>query len=160
QCGRRHRGGDPPRGRGWFGQAPSGEPDNYAQGRGAPTRRVRNTRAGRKATEETMISAALICDSAFWRLRAFNPGGVVDTVIGPKGIENEALAGKVRAVVSGQEELGISIVLCPPSDHFVAAGVSLGGLPRRDRHTALGYRFEEFVPLAAEEIDARFFESG
>lgn len=52
-----------------------------------------------------------------------------------------------------------TLVICPPPDHFVAAPLSEAGVPSRDRSTTLLYRFEEVLPLAAEDLVADFASS-
>lgn len=54
---------------------------------------------------------------------------------------------------------GQDIVLGLPSQWCYSASVSTDGLPRRDRRQALGYRLEEKLPVALEELTVDFVDT-
>ena len=73
-----------------------------------------------------------------------------------------SLAQQVAGLTKLLDELGVrsrTAVLALPSTWCTAAPLSTEGLLRRGRHAALLYRFEEQLPLDAEDVAADFVES-
>ncbi len=71
----------------------------------------------------------------------------------------QADAAELANTVRGKGYHKQPITLMIPSSWCLSAVVDKAGLSRRDRPNGLRYRFEEHVPLAAEELTTDFIES-
>ena len=69
-------------------------------------------------------------------------------------------AAAVRAAADGAGAECCSVVLALPATWCFAAAVTTDGVIRRNRHAALLFRLEEFLPLDAETLTADFVGSG
>lgn len=87
----------------------------------------------------------------------------IDSGAGPKSIKLEVakdaspaqIAATVSQSLKSASYRGQGVMLALPSSWCFAASISIGDLPRNDRKAML-YRFEEKLPLAAENVVADF----
>jgi hypothetical protein len=69
-------------------------------------------------------------------------------------------AAPVIEVLQATGYRGEGVMLAIPSRWCLCAPIGTSGLPAKNRRTALAYRFEEKLPLPAEEVVADYVEAG
>jgi hypothetical protein len=88
-----------------------------------------------------------------WRVGTVESGEAKLTTL---DISPESGVEAAVAAITGLLRGRVSAVMALASDACLAANVSLDGLPRKDRHDAMLYRLEEWLPLSAEDVVADF----
>ena len=88
----------------------------------------------------------LHADGDAWHLGSVGPAGLVMRVL---GTDPESLA----------DPRSPRVVLALSSEHWLCGTIATADLPRRGRREAMVYRFEEKLPVAAEDLAADFVES-
>jgi hypothetical protein len=108
-----------------------------------------------------MTGAALIANAERWHLAVWGPGGIrISAMESASNATAADIVLEIRSLLPQERKSAKPLLVAPPANWFVSAAIPTSDLPRRDRRSALLYRFEEFLPLAAEDIDADFVESG
>src|SRR4051812_19728408 len=91
-----------------------------------------------------------------WRVTA---PGAADDLRFDREAAPKSIAAAVAAKLRGRGYQGEGVLLALPSAWCLAAQVSLADLPRHDR-SAMAFRLEEKLPLAAENFTADFVTAG
>lgn len=102
----------------------------------------------------------LIADGP-WRLGALREGGVDLEDLPADGDPDAGTEPRVNAVCDRLDELGYNgqpVVLAVPSASCLCATIPTDDLESGNRRRALAYRFEEHLPLSAEDMVADYHE--
>ena len=104
---------------------------------------------------------AILIHPSGWSLGLANKDGV--SLLPIEAQVDSSMTDQVAAVRASAEQAGTrigNVVLALPSTWCYSASVATDGVARRNRHAALLYRLEEFLPLDAEALTADFVGSG
>jgi hypothetical protein len=98
-------------------------------------------------------SYILFVGDAQWRLAKTGPaqaGGEAAAVV--EGADATARAAAVRGLLEAAGAAAAPLTLALPSAWCLASPISTEGLDRSSRRTAVGFRLEESLPVAAEDV--------